>query len=395
MLTPLIALPQVHLILCDGIQPVSPASSNLCCSAAVQENSPALLHAICFTAAAHEAAVQTEFLGPHDMFSASLPSSNTQQDAFRYKSSTLKLLSKEFSEVSRITEATILCVAMLLATEAIIGDSTGLTVHTKGLIQIIKLFGGYDRLTAPVAARVNFVDIKAAIAQQRQPLFPLCPDFHRPCAVLEISFLCPTFAAYLSLHIQHYLLLTQRLTLAAHRPASNTLSSPSSLHDFLSLEHALLSLPSSHSLTPLDNAVRIALLLYTNTALWTPPLYFVWVLALLAQLKAAILTLEVHTVGVPQYEELVLWMTFLGGYVSSATSQVEAAWWGRRLRDVVGRMGVRTWWQAREVVGEILYIENVYGEAWEEFWNYAAGGASAESEGSLRLQGPYPCMYDE
>ncbi|MCJ1393958.1 hypothetical protein MMC18_006835 [Xylographa bjoerkii] len=382
---------EFHTILCDGIQPISSASSNLCCSAAVQENSSPLLHAICFFAAAHEAAAQDEQSSPRDLLNASSISSPTQQNALYYKSVTLKLLGEEFSKTLRITEATILCVALLLAAEAIIGDPTGLAVHTKGLIHIVKLFGGFDLLSPRVAAQVSFADIKAAIAQQRPPSFSPRFSLRHPPS----SFQAQPLLVHLSPLIQHYLLLTQHLTLATHHSTSHISTPPFTLSDFLSLEHALLSLPSSHLLSGLDNAVRIALLLYANTALWTPPLYFTWVLALLAQLKAAMLTREMHRVEVPHCEELLLWMAFLGGYVASATSGVEAVWWAVRLRDAAVHLGVGSWEQARGVVGGVLYVEEVYGAAWEEFWHYAVGGASAAPEGALRLRGPHPCKHNE
>ncbi|MCJ1377343.1 hypothetical protein MMC17_000438 [Xylographa soralifera] len=381
---------EFHLILCDGIQPVLPAASNVCCSVAVQENSSPLLHAVCFFAAAHEAAAQNERSSPRDILNASSVLSPAQ-NALYYKSVTLKLLSEEFCKTLRITEATILCVALLLAAEAIIGDATGLAVHTKGLVHIVNLFGGYDLLSTRVAAQVSFADIKAAIAQQRAPSFFPHFSLHHPPS----SFHAQHLLVHLSPLIQHYILLTQHLTLAAHRQRNHTSSSPLTLSDFLSLEHALLSLPSSHLLGSLDNAVRIALLLYTNTALWTPPLYFTWVLALLAQLKAAILAPEMQLAGLPRCEELLLWMAFLGGYVASATNGVEAVWWAGRLRDAAVRLSVGTWQQARGVVEGFLYVEEVYGEAWEEFWDYAVGGASAEPEGVLRLRGPYPCKHNE
>ncbi|MCJ1400307.1 hypothetical protein MMC11_003512 [Xylographa trunciseda] len=382
---------EFHLILCDSIQPVAPASNNLCCSAAVQDNSSPLLHAICFFAAAHEAAAQNEGSSPQEILNISSSSSPTQQNALYYKSVTLKTLSEEFTKPLQITEATILCVALLLAAEAIIGDSTGLAVHTKGLVHIVKLFGGYDLLSPRVAAQVSFADIKAAIAQRRAPAFSPRFSLRQPLS----SFPAQPLLVHLSPLIQHYFLLTRHLTLAAHRPRSHTSDSPFILVDFLSLEHALLSLPSSHLLSSLDNAARIALLLFTNTALWTPPLYFTWVLALLAQLKAAMRAHETQCAGLRRCEELLLWMAFLGGYVASATSGVEAVWWAGRLRDAAVRLGVRSRAQARGVVAGFLYVEDVYGGAWEEFWDYAVGGASAEPEGALRLRGPYPCTHNE
>ncbi|MCJ1431843.1 hypothetical protein MMC27_001198 [Xylographa pallens] len=382
---------EFHLILCDGIQPVSPAVSNVCCSAAVQDNSSPLLHAVCFFAAAHEAAAQNGRSSPRDILDASSISSPARQKALYYKSATLKLLSEEFSKTLRVTEATILCVTLLLAAEAIIGDSTGLAVHTKGLVHIVKLFGGYDLLSPRVAAQVSFADIKAAIAQECAPSFSPHFSLRHPPA----SFPAQPLLVHLSPLIQHYILLTQHLTLAAHRPLSHTQSSTFALSDFLSLEHALLSIPTFHLLSSLDNAVRIALLLYTNTALWTPPLYFTWILALLRQLKVAMLVPEMHRVGLPRCEELLLWMAFLGGYVASATDGVEAMWWAGRLREAAVRLGVGTWEQARGVVEGFLYVEQVYGEAWEEFWDYAVGGASAEPEAALRRRGPYPCRHNE
>ena len=303
----------------------------------------------------------------------------------------MKTLSEELSRTLQITEATILCVTLLLAAEAIIGDFVGLAVHTKGLAHIVKLFGGYNLLSPWVAAQVSFADIKAATAQQRAPSFS--PRFSNRHS-LSSSPVQPLLVR-LSPLIQYYLLLAQSLTFAAHRPSVYTSSSPFTLSDYLSFEHALLSLPSSHLLSSLDNAVRVALLLYTNTTLWTPPLYFTWVLALLTQLKAAVLAPDMQRTRLLRGEELLLWMAFLGGYVASATDKVEAMWWAGRLRHAAIRLDVGSWEQARGVVAGLLYVEEMYGEAWEAFWDYAVGGASAEPAKALSLRGPYPCKHNE
>jgi hypothetical protein len=51
-----------------------------------------------------------------------------------------------------VTEGSILCVTILRATEAVLGDVEAVKAHTLGMSQLIEALGGIDRLAPGITA---------------------------------------------------------------------------------------------------------------------------------------------------------------------------------------------------------------------------------------------------
>ena len=399
----------VHVILCSPIQPLPLVKTSFCCSTAVQENSAALLHAICYTAAAHEAVARDVLDNPLKLLKTSHPTFSTQEDTLRHKALSLNLLSKQLTQDPddiSITEAPILCVTVLLAAEAILGDSAALIAHTNGLIRMIELFGGEELLSPTAATHVNLVDVKSAVVRQMRPSFPLRPDLRRRFDDLSAEFFQPEDATlffvgsrFLSQPLSGKIspLLRQCLQYTCHLISiveqyhhSRQYSSIYNINDFLALEHILLSLPYEYSLDALENCIRLALLLYSNIALWITPLYFAWVVSLVHQLQAALLALDWEDVT-QNHPELLLWFLLLGRYAASSMyTEGEAAWWTAKVQLVISILGVRQWEEARQIVKGFFYVDRLCSGPWQTVW----GSVELGNETRLRAM-KHPCdRYD-
>ena len=395
----------VHVILCSPIQPLPLVKTSLCCSTAIQENSAALLHAICYTASAHEAVARDVLDNTLNLQKTSDPIFSTQDDTFRHKALSLNLLTKQLTQDPNeiiITEAAILCVTILLAAEAILGDSAASVAHTNGLIRMIKLFGGEELLSPTAATHVNLVDVKSAMLLQMRPSFPLRPYLRRHFDNLSAEifqpqdttlfflgsrFLSQPLSGKISPLLRKCLQYTCHLISIVEQYHHNRqLSGTYNINEFLALENILLTLPYEYSLDALENCIRLALLLYSNTALWTTPLYFAWLVSLVCQLQAALLALDWQDVT-QEHPELLLWILLLGRYAaSSMCTEGEVAWWTARVRLIASILGVRQWNEARQIVKGFLYVDRVCSGPWQTVW----GSVVLGDETRLRAM-KHPC----
>ena len=411
---------EFKVVLCDSIQPVRIDGSAICCKEAIQMGSPALLHAVCFQAAAHVAIRQATLPIRQDMFRNPLHAHGLEQKALYHRVKALSHLREAFSAkqgVDVASDMSILCIALLLAAEAMMGDLIGLQSHASGLRQLVAARGGLDMLPSSIASIVGFVDVKAAIAQRRTPLFDAQLSFEKqeqgysPSIKVLVSRtfginkfgrgfieprleLCPALLTCI--------LQIECLTLDSLRTQQDFhYKSQYGIDDFVSLDQSLLSLKSSHELSSLDDCVCLALLLFTNTALWRTPVFFNWIQNTIDGLKAALLNLKFESMD-REPTELLLWITFLGLYVTRTNSQPEYSWWSARLRDLSVRAGVVTFEEASQILHAFAYIDQVYASALEQIWNeYIPGQVKAQAPPSKQAGRPHPeleehpCNYAE
>lgn len=411
---------EFRVVLCDSIQPVRIDGSAICCKEAIQMGSPALLHAICFQAAAHVAIRQATLPLRQGMFRDPLHAHGLEQKALYHRVKALSHLRQAFGAkqgLDAASDMSILCIALLLAAEAMMGDEIGLQSHASGLRQLVAARGGLDMLPSATASLVGFVDVKAAIAQRRAPLFDSRVSFKKqepgcsPSSKVLTSRtfdinkfgrgfmepalkLCP---ALLTCILQIECLTLD--TLRTHRDSDY--KSQYGIDDFVSLDKSLLSLKSSHELSRLDECVCLALLLFTNTALWRTPVFFNWIQNTVDDLKLALLDLYLESIN-QEATELLLWVTFLGLYVTRTNSQPEYSWWSARLRDLIVRANVVTFEETNQILHAFAYTDEVYASALEQMWNeYILGQSEAHgtpSKQAARLDPDmeeHPCNYPQ
>ena len=307
-----------------------------------------------------------------------------------------KILSQSMSSVS---ESSIACVLLLLASEAITGNLLAINAHRKGLMQMIDFYGGFSVLSPVMATLVSLTDVKSAAVQVTCPNFPVQPylrhRFERHSYVdvpLSCSFFVEPICSRLShdlrkclLYARHVALLTEQLQW------SPTMPSIYGIDDFIVLDHYLLSLRTSTTDDPLQECVRISLLLYSNVTLWKTPCYFGWVISLLTRLKSSLSALDWQT-ELDECPSLLLWMLFVGCSVNHHNSDEEAAWWLSALGLVISKLGLTQWDQASDILECFFYVERVNGRAWKRQW--VNSRLEARERSSIRIESvKYPCKY--
>ena len=390
---------EFKVVLCNGIQPFYVDGPAVCCTTAVQMNSSALLHAISYQAAAHEAAASASAPLRPSMFQDPGSTHGLERDALYHKAkalSGLRSLVENYDAAQIATESSVLCVAVLLAAEAIMGDDVSLKSHASGLRHLVGVRGGLEALSAPAASVVRLADVKAALVRRTRPHFGgpslavgLLESHARSkktAGTLQTLPTDQTGSGFLEKRLRSRLRPAvlacasevRRLTLAVSRANRRRRIVGVALDDFIALEYNLASLRND-DLTALERSVCLALLLFVNTALWRVPVFFNWVKCLTADFEAAIRQLD-WSVAVDRHPGLLLWMMFMGRYVGCLGPAADCHWWSERIRHAAARAGVATFQAARVKLQEFFYVEEVYGHAWERIWEDAACGRLLGSE---------------
>jgi hypothetical protein len=161
------------------------------------------------------------------------------------------------------------------------------------------------------------------------------------------------------------------------------------IDDLIAPEHSLLWFRGHHNLSPLDECVRLALLLFSNSAPWRISLFFNWMTSLVSVLDITLERLDLGS-SVEERAKLLLLISQFGRYAVRMGTEQQRRRWSERVRDVAARIEATSWkevscvWQEkvkgverirardiRQVVHTSAYVDDVYGHAWEEIWNEA------------------------
>ena len=370
---------KVSIMLPNSIQPLPLKKINTSCFMAVHEKSPILLGTVFFMAAFHECMKRTKDS------CGRLVATFSNQTVLRYKALTLQKLSDHLTkncEGACVTETDILCVVILLFCETIAGDRLAVNAHLLGLTRIIKLYGGQQSLSPIVATHVQLTTLLAAQLDQTPPIFKLNPAMQgRYEKVSTTPFvpednLCQGFgtgSAFFSRPLCYELSSTLQQCLRYMRQViarvekyhnSVRVLEGEWIDDVLALEHTLVALPHKAALSKLEDCVRLAGLIYCNTALWRIPLYFRWVMSLVAHLKSALVSLNRR-----EYPELHFWILFLGRQACTLEfPTAETAWWNEAVSEVAGELGIRSWDEACQTFQGFFYVERTHATRWRTVW---------------------------
>lgn len=156
------------------------------------------------------------------------------------------------------------------------------------------------------------------------------------------------------------------------------------LDELTALEHKLLFLPHETGLIELEECLRVALLLYSNLALWKTPLYLGWVRSLAHKLKSAILTLDSQNQSLDQsVHQLLLWMLCLGGQAMSGQDVLEREWWTSKLQLIIQNLNLTEWQEVVEVLKGFFYVERISERPWVRVWRAAISDSGGSMQGSL------------
>lgn len=297
----------------NPIRPISGTLTDACCSSAIQENSKALFHTLCYQGAMYEAVIRDR--NRRELIPLRIDSNNpAYKRGMMHKVAAISTLNKTISETSSkrsISEATVRCVGLLLLAAAISGFlPIEVQAHREGLKKIIAAFGGFEAASPSLVGFLQVVDVKSSIVGKTTPICSLpswlSRQFSRhsqtPPAKLSASlskrgtsFSDTKLASRISPSLYECIFYIQHLIfiIEDHHTKRN-LVGLYNLDDFSTLEHVLLGLPAMNKWIgdPFNECLRLSLLIYSNTSLYKTPPYFGWMTVLLSELKTALSLLD-------------------------------------------------------------------------------------------------------
>ena len=284
-----------------------------------------------------------------------------------------------------------------------------LTAHSNGLRHMLELLGGEHNLSHLVSAHVQLTTLKSSLVQQTPPPFKLRP--HIQCrfdaligvitnleesafpTVLGSGFFSCAVSSEVCPVIQGCLrYMTQFIVHIERAKAMRKASNPPNVEDFIALEHVLISMPYQISLSAMDECIRLALLLYSNIAIWKTPLWFSWVVSLLSGLKIALLSLEWQNIAT-EHVELLFWILFMGRHAASAGQEIEElTWWSIKLKCLLSDLRLEEWGQARQILEKFFFVEELCGKSWRLTWE-AVMTQGKEDKAIRSLEMRHPCNH--
>ena len=311
--------------------------------------------------------------------------------ALRYKSATLQRLSNQLireRESVIATEADIFCVTILLFGETIIGDRSAIDAHLIGLKRIIRIQGGQDNLSLAVATHVHLTTLLAAQLTQTPPIMPLrssLQDRYEHESItppspspknqylldrgLGSAFLCEPLCLDIPLPLEQCLKYMRGVVSRVEYARAHIKDFEGDwIDDVLTLVHVLIAMPYDYTLRQHDECVRLALLLYCFTAIWSFPPYMKWIISLVFNLKSAISSLGESQVGW-DYPELRFWMLFVGRQACTLELPTEEiTWWNEALNEGANHLGILTWEDTRDIFERFFYVDHVHATRWKAIW---------------------------
>jgi hypothetical protein len=322
---------------------------------------------------------------PQDMVEDVHPFESMRQDALKNKNVSLSLLNRRIAESpDSIGESSILCATTLLASEVIAGELAAIQARSNELVRMIETFGGNELLSPSVASQVYLTDVKAATIRRCQPSFSLRPYMYErfqmlsntpfepedpALSLLGLGFVSPSLYQDISEPLHRCLQYAMHIIhITEQHSTGDVLPGMHGIDEYTILEHTLLSLPYSQSLTHLEECIRLATLLYSNTAIFHTPSYFSWVGSLHYSLKAELLLLDWEAVVTMQLR-LLLWILFQGAHISRVQLEGETEWWVSKLRYVCCMLQIEAWSEVKEILEQWLFVDRICGRAWRDIWN--------------------------
>lgn len=315
------------------------------------------------------------------------------QAAMRHKSKTLVAMNSALSDTSRgISDASMITVSLLRGLDGVSGDMDGIRAHGFGLSRMVELRGGMDNIDPGMMADIYTSDTKVCVIDLARPAFPLNKywsqrfrklsqiDFAPYSSTLaylgsrffDSDLAGPVFSSEM-LQIFHYfrhlINYVERIVSKDKRAPMDTYTSG----EFLIGETLLLSYPYDYDrlvLTTqnarLEDCSRIAVLLYSNSALWNMPHYFAIKRGLVRCYRHALKQLDFEYCEA-RYPDLLIWMLFLGAWGSEA--QLERTWYVSRLARVVKNSGLQSWEEARLRIRGFLYVDRLFARPWSAIFD--------------------------
>ena len=336
---------------------------------AIIEGDAALLHTICYAAAAHKALVGG--IDIHTDWSELDEADRSVLESFvQHKDKALSLLKNGLSDhFQACTDTSILTVSLFLVTESFFGDESNIAVHVKGLKQMVLQRGGREAIPHEIYHYVVMADVKTSVLTQSAPSLSLTGRMFSLYVEAETRFLSrqsSTSTSTVFSFLQRPLspLLSQDMIRCCHvlchlidtieSSFHSSTASPSLRTNFLVLEHQLLCLSVEDTIAA---CYRLALILYCNIALWSWPKASALIRSLLDHLREAInssgsdLHEQVHS-------DMLIWCLLLASF-ASMDDEIRKFFLDR-LHDTLSRRDFRSLSQVRSTLPGYFYVDRTF-----------------------------------
>lgn len=319
-----------------------------------------------------------------------ITSNRTMADMAVFIQKSVKLLNEALrNQKTATSDETIGLLALFVGAGLFADIKVPFASHLAGLKRMVALRGGLIALPVGLAGIVGACSTKVAVMTNTQPIFSTLPA---PTLHLEPSKLvpAPVFVLYMDLASSFFKrsnqrLLHKRLLVAVQDLRDITIMTSVVRKDGVKLpidvvryfeyvyvptEHSLASLPYdcseySRDKTPLQEALRVALLIYSSTTLvWTMDRSGMLVKSLTAQLDGILASIDMSAV-METSPELLIWIVVQGVH-SSLPPQQEPYF--AILRNAFEVLHVKRKKRFESLMKRWLYLEESYRGTLDCIW---------------------------
>ncbi|KAJ5099645.1 hypothetical protein N7532_006646 [Penicillium argentinense] len=285
------------------------------------------------------------------------------------------------ADVSKIyTESTVLVLAHVVCIEAGESNIQAAEAHACGLKNIIDGVGGLDSLRFQTLTNLYCCNLMIGFVQHPPKLFVISEKWEKKvlveasklediCASTKTSTLGSRFfksAWWSDLHpVLKTTIRSLRKLILSHE---NTIKSgskpfPTNGEYLILLAHHLFYLSGDTSLSPLEETLRLALLVYTGSRVWS--------FQGMGCLKTLVGTLEKFlrpNIGLlrdkdPQF---LLWTMFVASVASHGVS--DGSWLIANIADIANESSITDWRIARDTLSEYFYVFRMTDEPAKDIW---------------------------
>ncbi|KAJ5151876.1 hypothetical protein N7492_010171 [Penicillium capsulatum] len=280
-------------------------------------------------------------------------------------------------------EKIVLFVTQLLGTEQIEANDQASRVHFKGLGQLIDAAGGLDNLGDYTVATVYCNDHLSALIRNSTPMFRMSPRWRervtREMASLKnhVDFTrLPSLGSRLSnspwlngIHPKLPTLIESlKVLVLGHEGITKSGKGQHTIkHNCISLlAHELLCLADECAGKPIDDTLRLSLLVYSAVRLWAfQGLACMYGVSLGLQKTIN----EGYEVLLAEAPDLLLWALFMGSFASQNLDC--HGWFLSQLMDIAEYLSLTEWDCARVVLGEVFFVFRSTDQSARVIWNSA------------------------
>lgn len=319
----------------------------------------------------------------------------TSKQTLYHRGETIRWLNIALSDAKlAMMDSTIAAVALLVASENIIGNVKELALHMTALSRLIELRGGLCNLgwNGTLGMFISWQDLISSTTTNHPPqlafnnnvpppsipIYDCDQEYSVPSIVMDVDLL--NLSENKACDIPRILFEIRHLTLVVEGFQKNRGATPKEMLSFSKARSAieyrlLLMTPPDDNQHPhfLYEACRIAAVIYINYVLHEfDPLFRV-----LEKLKKKLVSIietgeRVHqNINGRTESSLFLWILFMGGII--AEGDFERDWFAQRIAEQTMKLKITIWAEVEDCLMKVLWIRRMRNSASEALWRKAIG----------------------